>query len=526
MKRWPAILLVLLSPASFPEAASAEPERIEARRERSADWFAGHARQLLEDGRSAEAIALLKEGVAAHPDSGPLAVLLARSYQADHNEAWANRSLAVYLQRRPDDCLAASWLAWLQLKQGALEEARDLLAEECPGAAPLETRRQLLLSMVASHSGDPEAARAHLAVARKFDAAFPEDREALARLGSREPGFVPPLSLRLDVQAGGTSNVQAGSPVDPAAASGDEASAAGQLAAWARFVAPTGTWLRPALEVDGRALGYGAQAGRDLSYLLLGGRPGVLLGAQPNVLLAYRYEGLLLAGGDRYGPGPLWFYEAHRAELEASLLPSLTLFVGAGRRLFRETGRSRTEVDGGVGGGVALSEVVSLMGALTGRWHGARKAPYDLWGGSLLLSAELRLPKRWSLRAAGVVGLDSYRDSRGYFEAAAPQTARRDVLLKLSASGFSPPLAEGLRVGLAYEYSERFSTTAPYDYRDHRLLAKLQWTLVYDPWLPTAVADARHVPLDYGLASAALEDRIQDLLRQDEAAQRSSSCVK
>jgi hypothetical protein len=45
-----------------------------------------------------------------------------------------------------------------------------------------------------------------------------------------------------------------------------------------------------------------------------------------------------------------------------------------------------------------------------------------------------------------------------------------------------------------------------------------------DPWLPHAATPIGHVPLDYGLADAEAGERVQDLLRQDEAAQRSSSC--
>jgi hypothetical protein len=87
-------------------------------------------------------------------------------------------------------------------------------------------------------------------------------------------------------------------------------------------------------------------------------------------------------------------------------------------------------------------------------------------------------------------------------------------------------LAQGLKVGLFYEFSHRDSTIQIYEYVDHRVLAKLQWSFSFDPWLPSAVAAPDHIPIDYGLGSTALEERIQDLLRQDEAAQRSSSCVK
>jgi len=159
-----------------------------------------------------------------------------------------------------------------------------------------------------------------------------------------------------------------------------------------------------------RSLGYTSEAGRDVSYLLVGGRPGVILGRLPNALLAYRYEGLLITGGDQYDAGPLWFYQGHRGEVEAGILPSLTVFGGAGRRLFREVGRSRTELDGGGGGNLNLGARARVLGALTGRWHAAEKAPYDLWGGSALVFDRhpIGIDRLFAWRAnAGVTALET-----------------------------------------------------------------------------------------------------------------------
>jgi hypothetical protein len=255
-------------------------------------------------------------------------------------------------------------------------------------------------------------------------------------------------------------------------------------------------------------------------------RPGVIVGdSTPSGLLAYRFDALLLAGGDRYENGPLWFYNAHRAELEVNLLRNLSLFGGIGRRLFREIGRSRIEADGGVGGSYLPVSQLRILGALSGRWHAADKEAHDLRGGSALASAELRLPHDWAVRAGALVGLDWYPNSAGYFDAAKPDTDRRDLLLKLSASGFSPAFA-GIKVGGTYEYAERFSTTTPYSYRDHRFLLKVVLSFATDPWGPRAVSPEGRVPLDHGASPSVFDERLQDLLRQDEAAQRSSSCVE
>ncbi len=486
------------------------------------------ARALREQGKTREAIDLLKPAVASHPDSIDLCLLLAQVYLDEKNEAWALRTLAGYLGQHPDDCQALAWLAWLQMRQGLVAEARESLDQaRCEARTPHATRQDLLLTMVAKHLGEADQAAGHLSSARQAPVAFAEDRRALADLAGQEPGFVAPLTGRFEMATGWASNALAGSPVDPATSGSDVSSMAGQLNGWLRFVVPTGMGIKPSLEVEGRSLGYASSPGKDFSYLTLGARPGLILGRRANILLAYHFEGTLLAGGDKYDGGPNWFYDAHRAETEIGILGSLSLFGGVGKRTFRESGRSRFEMDGGMGGGTSLGKgSTQVLGALLVRRHDAEKDPYDLWGGSLLLSAERRLPGQWSVRLGALLGLDDYSRSAGYFDDTAPSTSRRDVLLRGSASGFSPPIARGLRAGLTYEYAERFSTAGPYDYRDHRILAKLLWTFSHDPWLPRATSPAHHLPLDYGFAQPEFSERIQDLLRQDEAAQRSSSCVK
>jgi hypothetical protein len=472
-----------------------------------------------------ERISSLKEQLANDPESEGLTLALVNAYLEDGNTLWALRTALSYPGE--ESCEMMSWIAWLHFRQGALDEAREaLFTGSCWETPPHTARRELLLALIEQQAENETGARAHLKAAHGEKHAFAEDREAIARLVSRDPGFLPPLSGRLELGLGFTSNALAGSPTDSAATKTDNESPMGQTSTWLRFVAPMGRWVRPAVEVDARAHGFTTESGRDLSYGLFGVRPGLFVGWLPSALLAYRYEGLLLAGGDLYDSGPLWFYDAHRFELEAQLLTSLTVFGGAGRRNFREIGRSRAEVDGGVGGSFELGSRTRIMGALTGRWHGADKAPYDLRGASVLLNAEVRLPASWSTRAGIVAGLDAYHRSAGYFDAASPELTRRDVLLKLSAGVSSPSLAQGLKVGLFYEFSHRDSTIQIYEYVDHRVLAKLQWSFSFDPWLPSAVAAPDHIPIDYGLGSTALEERIQDLLRQDEAAQRSSSCVK
>jgi hypothetical protein len=98
---------------------------------------------------------------------------------------------------------------------------------------------------------------------------------------------------------------------------------------------------------------------------------------------------------------------------------------------------------------------------------------------------------------------------------------------------WSPSWA-GFRIGIGYEFSWRESTadesTDNYDYQEHRLLFKTRFVFDLNPWAPKVITPKNHIELGYGIATrgeAGLDDeRIQDLLRQDEAARRGSSCVE
>jgi hypothetical protein len=483
------------------------------------------ARTLLSDNQPGQAISLLKQEIERWPRDQSLRLLLARAYLADGNDFWALRTLSAAAEVFPGDCNVGLWRAWIEIRQDELESARELLATACAAWAPDRARRALLLAILDQRAGLQPAARTDLDQAQAEGFAYPEDRAAMFRLRRTvDPGFLPPLSGRFDLAAGFTGNALAGSPVDPSTQASGTSSPMLAASASMRLVSPRRSWARPALEVEARGLGFSAPVGRDLSYLMLDARPQVVLGdAGRRAILAYRYEALLLAGGDRYGQGPLWFFDAHRGEWELELLRALTFFGGAGRRGFREQGRTRFELDGGLGTGVPVGSHLHIVAALAGRYHDARNDAWDLYGASLLGSAEVRLPHRGTLRAGMLASVDRYPHSAGYFDAAVP-TSRRDLLLKVSASVFAPPFADGVKLGVTYEFATRDSTAMPYDYVDHRVLAKAIWTFALDPWLPRATTPAGHVALDYGLGDAEVGERVQDLLRQDEAAQRSSSC--
>jgi hypothetical protein len=482
------------------------------------------ARALLAHGQGAQAIPLLKAEIERDPASKSLRLLLARAYLDDSNDFWALRTVAAATELHPEDCNLQLWLAWIQIRQGALDQARTLLEGACSHWQPEKARRALLLAMLEQQAGSQAEAQTRLDEARGADLVYPEDRAAISQLQDKlESGYLPPFSGRLDLGLGWAANARAGSPTEPTDAGKGESSPVAQTAVWLRLLMPGRAWLRPSLEAEARALGYSAAAGRDFSYLMLGVRPGVLLGrGSRRALLAYHYESLLLAGGDQYQGGPLWFYDSHRGELELEVFSGLTVFGGVGKRNFREMGRNRLEADGGMGGGFELGSRSRLLGALSGSLYDAANNAYDLRGASLLVAAEVRLPRRWSMRAGFLGSYDLYPRWNGYLNTAVRE--RQDRLLKLSATAFIPPFHDQLKLGITYEFSTRDSNVQLFAYTDHRLLAKLIWTFTADPWLPAAVSPSDHVAIDYGLHSGELAERVQDLLRQDEAVQRSSSC--
>ena len=485
------------------------------------------ARCLIERGRAREAKERLRPLAAERPGERETSLLLARAYLALGNAVWARRVLYGALQLEPESCELRAWLIWVHLDKAELDQAQDLLDEPgCPaGRSPsMRGRFHLLRATLARYQGDRLAAAAALARAREIRALLPEDHELFLWLERYVHGDRPkPLDLRAELGAGYTSNGLMSSPVDPASGS---QSATGSLALTfdllARFEPTWGETLRPTLEGSLRGLGLLDEAVRDYSYYDLGLRPGVILGS---LQLAYSAQLFLLTGGDRYDrDGPRVFYESHRGELEWNAAAWTSLWLGAGRSIFRELARSRTELDGG-GGLTGRLWRLRLVGALSLRGQWATNEAYDRYGGTLVGSATLPLSSL-SLRARVVLGLDLYPRSAGYFD---PRNDRRDLLVKGGAELWTQPW-RGLRAGMSYEASSRISTASLYEYTDHRILARLRWQLSLDPWAPRSLPSNKdRVTLPYGVGGgggSGLEDeRIRDLLRQEDAAQRGSTCI-
>jgi hypothetical protein len=475
------------------------------------------ARLRLEAGEPREAIRLLRT-VSPRPTEATL--LLARAYLDDGNDFWALRTLL----ERPDDPAAALWATFVQLKQGALDDAEALLAATAvPEDTALAARRALLAALLDSAREEPERAQEALGRAAAAREMYPEDAEALRRLrAALDPAYRPALSGRLELVTGATSNGLAGSPIDPAKQDDGVPSGLGQLGASLRYAPAFDAPVRPGVELDLRGLGLAEEEARDLSYVQLSARPGFSRGSW---FAGYRFEILGVLGKDRYADGAHVFSHAHRGEAEV-MFPGagMTAFAGAGRRVFRELARERTEADGGMGLGFRPLAGIDAVAALTLRWHDARDPKWNLRGGSALLSADVTLSSSLSLRAGLVLSRDEYPDSRDGFVAGAQ--AREDTLLRPSATAWLGA-RDGLRVGLGYEPSRRWSTVDGYGYTDHRVLVRALWVFSADPGDPATTAPEGHVPLAWGLeAGEDLQERISELLRQDEAIRRGSSCLE
>jgi len=492
---------------------------------------------LIEADNVRQAIKRLKSLAREHADQPAYLRLLARAYLADNNSFWAQRTLQKALARDDADLDSRFWLAWVYVNQGDLELARDLLAEKnAPGSGPEQARWMVIHGLMARAENEHEVARLALQAVEEANQIYPEDMKLWEFLRRAEdPGFIEPLNIRLEFWGGYTSNAQAGSPTDPSQ-SGSK-SALGRLDVFTKFVWPVWRTVRPTIEgsFKGHALEEDAapKSGsrpQEYTYLELTMRPGVIIGYEyPRILIGYKAE-LLLINQDEKNP----FYEAHRGEIEIETGGPL-VFAGAGRRIFRESGRSRWEFDGGAGGAIVLHPRVQLLLAGSARYFLANSDPYDQVGATAIVVGRIMIWKGISLRLGVNIGLDYYLHSdgpKGEEAFGIADTKRFDVLTKLSA-GLWSPLIWGTRFGIGYEYSIRNSSADAesdnYNYTEQRALLKARWVFDVNPWAPGVVEPQGHVALDYGLGGDSGggldQERIQDLFRQDEAARRGSSCI-
>ena len=469
--------------------------------------------------------------LAEEPGAGRKAALeKAKAYEEKGNRVWARRTLTKYLTVSQGDCEVRAHLAAMMLRGADYRGAMDLLAREgCPVTSEERTRWLLLETMAEEQAGNRVQAASLLDKAESESVAYREDKALFPWLSRRlRPLWTPPFEIRLDLAGGWSSNPLLGSPMDPQSSKGDYASAVMEGNLWGKAATPHFGAAR--LYVDGltRFQYFFSDPAGDLSYGGWGLRPGVELEwLDVAVRASYRFDSLYVAASDPHHEAGHWFFESHRGEIEVEMSLGLTFFLGGGRRFFSTMGRTRWELDGGIGGAFRLGKGVHLLGAATGRRYWATTAAYNLTGCNLLLALSIPLFRRFQFKGSASGGVNWYPDSAGALAFHSPE-ARRDIQLRGRLGIWTPPLISKLRLGATYEPVRRWSTAELYDFTDHTVLLVLGWRGSADPWLPAAVGiGIDRFPVDYGIAGdKGLEnERLQDLLRQDEEAQRGSSCL-
>jgi len=484
------------------------------------------AEALLAEGRARDAVAGLRDAVAAHPGDLPLSLLLARAYLAEDNLFWAERALRQAAERHPGDAGVLAWLACVHLRQGDPQlVAEDLRAEHRPDGGPEGARWSLLEAWRAVLAGDREAAAVALAAVSRRTVVFAEDRAQWTVLHElADAAWIPPLSVAALLAAGRTDNALAGAPTDPGEPGG--ASGVGRLELRARVV-PPGRSARALAELEVFGEGFAAHAYRELGNLDASVRLGAVLpGERRRTTVAYR-AGLLLLDQE-----PSRYAESHRVELERETAGDWVFFAGFGRRSYRDDRRSRWEGDVGIGGGVGTLAGAPLVVGATARLADADSPAYDQVGVSVAATTRIDVGRGRSARVSLTAAWDHYPDSGGArgAEVFGTREERRDLSGRLSIE-LAARLRRGLTAGVEVRLAARDSTAddAPgfdFDSREVRALATLRWRRTADPWAPRTVRPAGHVRLDWGLVGGEEEgaESILDLLRQDEELRRGSSC--
>jgi hypothetical protein len=497
---------------------------------KSLDQYFDEGLELVNDQKVREAITLLKEAKVHYPDSGAVSRLLARAYLIDNNRFWALKVLREHAQKT-GDCETLTWIAWMHLQNGDLDRAESVLHPDdvestgyCMGEDLVAARWSLLLAMLSHFQSDPKSTGVFLRTARRNKTIFPEDRQLLRYLNHiADPGWLQPIQFRIEQAVGWDSNALLASANEVRDTDQEIASDLMSNTHEIRFVLPLLHFVRPDLEYRGRWKEYLKDAAKDYSLYEMNYRAGLLLGAaSPRLGLYYSGQDLLYNGSDKYDDGPRWFYEAHRGEVEIDAAKWLFIFGGAGRRIFRERARTRDEFDGGLALRFGLPYKLSFTAIGSGRYYDAQIEAYNDRGGTLLGAIHIPYYRDGYFRIGGSWSKDEYPDSRDYFEQG---EKRSDVMQRFFPAVWSPSYRH-FRVGATWQYSARDSSIDQYSYNAHEVLFKMSFKWDFNPWEPSTAKTHNHTKLSYGLSFAAQHDqRMQDLLRQEDAAQRSSSCV-
>jgi len=524
MKRlWPCyiVLVAPLTLSGLSHAGDSEETPEKAIDEARAMLAADHVRP---------ALAILKTAAKKWPNNEIVVTELAAAYVAETNDFWALKVLRNFQTSHPPACAARAWIATIYIRQANLELAEETLAsDDCQNLPQDRARNHLLHARLSILRNNNDVAAEHLEKARTQSALYDEDSGLLRTMDQRIfPGRLPWASWRADLGLGFTSNGLAGSPVDRENPNNTRSSTVLSFDSRLRVLWLETGAIRPTTELSLRSLLLGGNMARDLSYVAPGIRPGLLLGTDyPRLLLAYSFDALRLAAADRYAGKPVWYAEGHRFEYEIEASQSLVAFGGAGRRLFREQGRSRWEFDQGIAFGAPVNKRLRLLTGLSMHWNQAENDAYDSIGATTIAQLQSSLPFRLEGRVSGSFSHEAFPRSRGYFAGTVSEN-RGDNVFRVK-TGLWSPVWQGLRFGLDYEFAKRASTADAYRYDDHRALLHATWTLDTDRLGVKSLGPNGRTPLPHGTGSAAglsNDLQIRDLMRQDEAVKQGSSCLK
>jgi hypothetical protein len=488
----------------------------------------GRAEWLQKRGNGEQARELLRRLAAKYPASELLAVARADSYLRDSNPFWALRVLDEFILAHPPACQARALAARVHIQQANLDQADALLAQPgCEEPEEARVRTLLLMAEIRELRGDAPAAKRYVLEADTLGRRYAEDDDRLTLLVARhDPYRLPAATWTMDLGGGWTTLGMAGAPIDRVAPAHARGSALSTFNLRARVVASPWKALRPVADAGLGLTQLFAPSVRGLSTRQPQLRLGALFGrGYPRLLAAYAYDLVHLQGDAPADAGPFVYSQAHRGEYELEVTRSTVAFGAFGHRRFHESARTRFESESGLVNLANLSDTLKLTTALSGHAFQAHSRAYHQLGSTGYVRLDLVLPRRFELRENFGLSLDAFPVSAGAY--AGTGRARRDTLVRVGAGLWSPESA-GLRLALDYEYTSRSSTVPSYDYDDHRVLLHVVWSSDSDRMRVRRIPAEGRVALRHQPTEAPTGPgvAVRDLMRQDEAVRRSSSCLK
>ena len=237
------------------------------------------ARCYLAAGEERQAIAILKAACEAQPGDGALVRQLALAYLRSGNQVWAAKRLLEQVQAVPTDAESRAWAAWVVLQQGDILRARQLL-EGAAEAEPGPGAQRLALLGAAVDQLDGRDAEEALRVLSRGDRLFPEDRALLLQMRQQVLGDRgEPISVRLQLSGGYTSNAVESAPQDAGSGQGEDTGAPlASLDAVLRFEPWISPLVRPLGELRGKGFAPFSDEAEGYGYINLAGRAGTELG--------------------------------------------------------------------------------------------------------------------------------------------------------------------------------------------------------------------------------------------------------